>query len=431
MRFSSVVRSALAATTVAGVIGAGLSVPTPTPLAQAAVSTTMSAHADVVLVAKVITVAGTYVPFFPTGTMEDKLNGVLSNGNDVEALPYPASLSWSSQSKGKKALTAEMSSVEEYTLLVGYSQGAEVIGDWLEGAANDPNRPAGDKVAIVLIAWPKVNAMNPKTTIETPYETIIVGKMFDGFTDMPNKFSFKALANAIAGMTSKAGHLDYNTLNFDDPRNMIMVNGKVTKVLFYTEHLPKNQWLRNWGLDELADKLDERDRKYIDAAYDRDGYELAEEGQIRALLEGVADHQPGQPVVSELPEMAVPSNRSFTLDVPAEPLSDTPVEQPEYPSPSKKTRTEPVEEPPVVVELDEAEEETEHQVDDSNQETDESESEAESEAEVEAISRDDESSEAGEDNDEGATSSSTKRASSSESEKSDTKDDSSAGEAAA
>lgn len=239
--------------------------------------------------ATVVSVAGTRIFGFPTGTMNDKLNGVLADGNDVSALPYPASMSWSSQSKGIKAMTVRMSEVGEFTVVYGYSQGAEVITGWLSKTAKDPSlRPDEDKLRLVLIAWPIVNAMRPGTTVpDNPYETIIVGKMYDGFTDMPTRFSITAYANAIAGMLRKEGHLDYNDLDFDDPRNMILVNGKQTKVLFYTEHLPKNMFWRNIGLDAFADKLDARDRVYIERAYDRSGYVLAEPGQIREILEGV------------------------------------------------------------------------------------------------------------------------------------------------
>ncbi len=343
MKVSSVAKSLCAATVVVGVMGVSAPVPTPTSLA--------TVSADVALKANVITVDGTYVPFFPIGPMTAKLGGVLTEGNSVTALDYPASMQISSKFKGIKALTVTASDLTEYTVIVGFSQGSEVVEGWLQATASDPGkRPPADMVTLVIMGWPKANGT--KATIDNnPYDTIVVSRMFDGFPDMPDKFSMLALRNAIAGMFEV--HTNYNDVDLDDPRNMVMVTGNTTHVLLYTEQLAINQFWRDIGLDEIADKRDARYRPIIDRAYNREGFVLAEPGQIRALLTGVTQSPPADQMRQAVnsTQITEPSaNRSVTLTVDTEqesadqqPTAPAPIQAPES-RPSKTSEPEPTSE---------------------------------------------------------------------------------------
>lgn len=345
MKRSSIARTILGAAVAMFMICAAVAAPVPQTPALAGAHIAPTAQTDVSLAATVVTIDGTRVWGFETGTMNQKLNGIFIEGNEVVPLKYPALLTFSSTPKGIKALTPVMLNVEDDMVFVGYSQGANVIILTIEKLAKNPNWKPSGKERIIMMGVPNSKVMQSGTVIDLAgITTVIVAKEYDGFADMPSKFSLKALSNAFAGMVSQAGHVDYNQLNFDDPRNRIMVEGSVTKVLLYAEHLPKNAWLRKWGLNELADKLDARDRGEIEKAYNRKGYEFAAPGQIREILWNVSHPgNAGAQTMNEVPQSESAARRS-TLKLVADPQVDESNEKESIVSePAKRSRNESLE----------------------------------------------------------------------------------------
>lgn len=175
----------------------------------------------------------------------------------------------------------------------GYSQGSTVvtrlIQDMNSGKVTD--MPAPDELSFVLIANPDrpnggflsrvpgiylpiVDITWFGATPETDYKTIDVARQYDGWADFPeDPLNLLAVANAIMGI--KYLHGAYDSINLDDPKNIVRVSGNTTYITIPTEHLPLLQPWRDIatkaGRTEtpVLDAIEPVLRTIIESAYDR------------------------------------------------------------------------------------------------------------------------------------------------------------------
>lgn len=175
----------------------------------------------------------------------------------------------------------------------GYSQGARVVGRWLEQHAGTEGAPSPDQLSFLLIGNPgrKYGGGHVRlgeVTPETEYEVIDVSRQYDRASDWPDHpMNLLAFLNASAGLANI--HINYDEVDIYDPANYVWREGNTTYVFIPTENIPLLEPLRKLGLTELADKLNGPLKERIEKAYDR----------------SYLPDQPGWPVEPE-PEPEVP-----------------------------------------------------------------------------------------------------------------------------
>jgi PE-PPE domain len=184
-------------------------------------------------------------------------------------IPYPAD--GLSDQQGVTAITETPLTAGDTVL--GYSLGSVVASAYLN--ANTP--PPG--VNFILLAdTSNPNGLFAATGLlplfgggvpaNTPDPMTIISRQYDGWADFPqglNALNILADLNAIAGMNLI--HSDYTEVQLGDPANVTWQVGNVTYVMVPTQDLPINDWLRQLGLNNLANQLDAIERPIIDSAY--------------------------------------------------------------------------------------------------------------------------------------------------------------------
>jgi len=169
---------------------------------------------------------------------------------------------------------------DEQIVLVGHSQGGQVVYSTLRSFAADPaNAPDPSRLTWVSIGNPENRFGGPRQPAgptqpwlppDTPYHGIEVIRQYDGWADQPADTSnFLAMANALIGKLFV--HVDYRDVDLNDPNNIRYTPdlpdgspGNVTYMWVPTDILPLVAWA-----GPLAPMLDNMLRPIVEAAYDR------------------------------------------------------------------------------------------------------------------------------------------------------------------
>lgn len=176
---------------------------------------------------------------------------------------------------GEASLDAAMKAQPDAPFVVfGYSQGAEVVEQWLKNHADDPDAPDPADVTFVLIGNPTrvyggTGSLFGEVVPQTDYQVIDISREYDFASDFPNKpsspFYLLAIANAVAGLVTV--HLNYQDVNVDDPANTEWKVGNTTYILVPTPSLPLLAPLQAMGINTSA--LNAVLKPLVDSAYDR------------------------------------------------------------------------------------------------------------------------------------------------------------------
>ena len=120
--------------------------------------------------------------------------------------------------------------------------------------------------------------------------TMIVNQ-YDGWSDKPDVRNVLGYNLAANNASQGANRLhNYAQARLDHPANVVTQRGNIRHILVPTQKLPNNGWMRDWGNNPEADRVDAIQRSQIDAAYDRPG-PTAEQ------LWAAGDEQVGMPPV--------------------------------------------------------------------------------------------------------------------------------------
>jgi hypothetical protein len=139
----------------------------------------------------------------------------------------------------------------------------------LIGVLNTPNGGINARfpgLYIPLIQW----YFDGAAPTDTPFETVIINRQWDGFGDFPlYPLNFVATANAVAGMLYV--HTDYQDVTINDPGTVKQEFGDTTFYWIPTEHLPLLQPLRDLGVPEpIMAAVEPALIVIVEAGYDRD-----------------------------------------------------------------------------------------------------------------------------------------------------------------
>lgn len=227
-----------------------------------------------------------------------QLQGALcASPNTCEPVPYPASLSALSIPTGAAALNTLIDQTSGDIIVFGYSEGAQVAGQWLTRFAGTANSlaaaavgtaaDASRTVSFVLIGNPcrasggvdhaLGSIVGTNVPADTPYQVIDVARQYDLWADFPTDTSNQlAMWNAVAG--SLFIHTDYSQVDLNDPNNVTWKDGNITNVLVPTPTLPllyplqvvaKTPVGQLLKLDDVVQSLNARWKPIVDSAYDR------------------------------------------------------------------------------------------------------------------------------------------------------------------
>jgi len=205
------------------------------------------------------------------GGNDDDLRGVVCEApRTCMAVPYP----YLDREAGVVELdNALRNDAPDHQIIYGYSQGANVAGDWLKQYVGAEGAVPPSALSFVLIGNPgrkhggsrvRLDEMTP----DTEYNVLDVSRQYDLSSDTPDDTgNLLAMINAYAGFSSV--HPDYEDVDIYDPANYVWKEGNTTYVFVPTERLPILAFLYNLGLTQWADSLDAVLRPAIEKAYDR------------------------------------------------------------------------------------------------------------------------------------------------------------------
>ncbi|WP_099023327.1 PE-PPE domain-containing protein, partial [Mycolicibacterium palauense] len=192
-------------------------------------------------------------------------------------------------------------------VLYAFSGGARVATVWLsEHDGSGADDPDPSELTVVLIGnggrkytgASAVQLGSSWVTPDTDYTTIDIAQEYDPVADFPNdivNLIFNPLAVANALMAFESIHMNYAQVDLDDPNNIVWTEGNTTYVFVPTEKIPLLNPLRQLGLNDLADALNDPLKKIIDRAYNRDYLPEESEGSgeeaaaLAAISEGVSN----------------------------------------------------------------------------------------------------------------------------------------------
>ncbi|MGE2729086.1 PE-PPE domain-containing protein [Mycolicibacterium vaccae] len=206
-----------------------------------------------------------------TGSVHDDLKGaVCAAPNSCRPVTYPRFY----YPSGADPLNAAINATDGLKVVYGYSQGGQVISAWMRKYANSPDAPAADELVFVIVGngdRPRggSNAASGFATPATQYKVIDVARQYDFAADFPdNPWNLLALANAMAGFSSV--HTDYESVDLNDPDNVVWTEGNTTYVFVPTKNLPLLNPLRALGLHDLANRLNGPLKEIVERGYNRD-----------------------------------------------------------------------------------------------------------------------------------------------------------------
>jgi len=168
-----------------------------------------------------------------TTNMQDELQGSMCETNTcvvVDAPAYP-------DPRGVIALDNAIKSTPGEIIVFGYSNGAQIVSQWLTQHANDPTAPSPDRLSFVLIGNPtRAYGGTSAPMPQTKYLVTDIAREYDVAADYPNnpksRYYSLAVNNAWAGFFSI--HANYWDVNQYDPANLVWTVGNTTYVLVPT-----------------------------------------------------------------------------------------------------------------------------------------------------------------------------------------------------
>jgi hypothetical protein len=236
--------------------------------------------------------------FSGTGTVTEGdinwlLNGELTGAQNV---PYPRSGTGMDASidVGANAIVDILDEADGPVRIAGVSQGALAIASAKRKimALDEADRPDADEVVFVAIGDPSsatgIGSRLPGLHVpyvgvtftpapETPYQTIIITREYDGLADFPDRpLNLIATLNALAGVVyvhpvSYGPDTDLDAIPEDDVTETVnSLGGRTTTYFVQNEHLPLLQPLRDMGVDErVVSAVEQPLKQIVDAGYSR------------------------------------------------------------------------------------------------------------------------------------------------------------------
>lgn len=152
------------------------------------------------------------------------------------------------------------------------SGGAIGVSKWMAWHADEADAPSPEVLSFVLIGNPtrKYGGANRRLSAmpATQYKVLDIARQYDPIADTPDRFSLLAQLNLTLGFLSPL-HVDYSSVDINDPGNYRWTEGNTTYILVPTENLPLLAPLRALGLKALADRLNGPLKEIIERAYIR------------------------------------------------------------------------------------------------------------------------------------------------------------------
>ncbi|QJD50497.1 hydrolase [Mycobacterium phage Chris] len=256
-------------------------------------------------------------------------------GDVVHSVDYNAGIVGMDKNTAQavRNLTAAEQGVSGPIVVAGFSQGAIAVArdkarvmalpaDQRPDAADlsyvvigDPTGPNG------LLHWlpgrvPVIGA-GPTPVVDTPYDTIVINREYDGWADTPDRPNLVAWANAALGIVYVHGRYDEADL---DPAHVPAdhvttvvntVGGKTTTYLVPTKFLPLVQPLRDLHVPEpIVAAIEHALRPVVDSGYSRNDAKPAKPVEAPAprpatQVPAVADDQDDEPVAKPAKRPAV------------------------------------------------------------------------------------------------------------------------------
>lgn len=159
---------------------------------------------------------------------------------------------------GVPILDTAIKSTSGSIVVFGFSEGTQVVEQWVIQHANDLNAPSSANLIFVVIGNSSRaygGSLNSGTGSfgevwpQSRYKVFDIAREYDFAADFPNNpsspYFLLAVINALA---SGLGTHDYSGINLNDPANTVWTVGNITYVLAPTQHLPLVDGLRVLGV---------------------------------------------------------------------------------------------------------------------------------------------------------------------------------------
>lgn len=210
-------------------------------------------------------------------------------GNNCENVTWPFPL----VPEGVTAFNDAVTTANEPIVVFAYSQGTQIAQQWLKAHLNDPNIPSPNDMTFVLLGnstRPYGGSLNFLGAVgdvwpKSDYQVVDIARQYEYSADYPtNPLSpFYQLAVLNASLGGWYLH-DYTPVENPDvinsPDNTVWKVGNTTYVLIPTKNLPLLEPLRAFGLNALADSLNQPLKDLIDTAYYRDYPNISQPGSV-------------------------------------------------------------------------------------------------------------------------------------------------------
>lgn len=209
----------------------------------------------------------TVLTVFPwEGSMADELQGSLCRSPNT-CRRVDQSL-WDPD--GLATIDAAIDTTPGIKVVFSYSEGARSVTSWLIEHADDADAPSADELSFVVIGNPtrRYGGSDSDVMPQTQYQVIDVSRQYDMASDFPDyPLNLLALLNSLAAFT--VIHTEYEDVDMYDDANIVWKEGNITYVFVPTKNLPLLEPLRQLGLTDLADALNEPLKKIVERGYDR------------------------------------------------------------------------------------------------------------------------------------------------------------------
>lgn len=244
--------------------------------------------------ASAFTVRGTDI-LSPGDSPETIVPGIFA-GYDVAPIDYGASPLGIDRSarEAAAAVGRAVDGTDGDMIVAGFSQGAIAVAYEKQRLMALPpeQRPAADELTFVTVGDPTgpqgimrwlpgrvpVVGVQPVDVPETPYDTVIVNREYDGWADFPDRpWNLVSTANAVAGIVyvhgryPELGPIDLDTVPAEDvTKTTNSLGGKTTNYLVRTDKLPLVQPLRDLHVPEpVVAAIEQPLKRVVDAGYAR------------------------------------------------------------------------------------------------------------------------------------------------------------------
>ncbi len=252
----------------------------------------------------------------PGDRPEDLLPSLFAD-DEVVDVDYPASIFGMDRNTATAVdnLAAAMKGVGGPIVIGGFSQGAIAVTLEKQAIMALPPEQRPTDVTFVLIGDPTspqgilhwlpgrvpVIGAGPVDVPDTPYNTIIVNREYDGWADFPDRpWNLVSTANAVLGIVfvhgqyGELGPIDLSTIPPENTTETVnSAGGKTTTYLAPTDKLPLVQVLRDLGVPEsIVKSIEQPLKQIVDAGYSRND----DADQAVRSVEATKPDQPTKPV---------------------------------------------------------------------------------------------------------------------------------------